>query len=157
MRPFVVHLLILTALMALGIALFAMEALTPRSGGLIQKFTITTLYWFAFIGYSLVSTCIVLSVGLFLKIKQEALTQKAVVLSHLIPIGLLWIFISLGFHDLIEDKWDNRAQEPKHSPGRVQGEQTEKKRLPTPPAPSRKILQYDSSAQPVESDKKTSE
>ena len=143
--------------MALGIALLAMEALIPGSGGLIQKFTVTKLYWLAFIGYSLVSTCIVLSAGLFLKTKKAVLTKKAVILSHLIPVGLLWVFVSLGLHDSIEDAWNDRAEKKKHRLGQVQIEQAEMKKLPTPPAPSRQNLKYQSSARPVEPDTQTSD
>lgn len=157
MRPFVVHILILTSLIALGVAIFTMEALTPNSGGLIIKFTFTKLYWLAFIGYSIVSTFIVLSIGIFYKIKKEILTKKAVILSHVVPIGLLWIFISLGFHDLIEDAWNNMGTELKYSSEQAEIEQAENKSPPIPPAPSKQILKYDSSGTPVEPDKQTAE
>ena len=88
MRPFVIHILFLTVLTILGIALLAMEMLSPQnSGGLIKKFTFTKLYWLAFIGYSMVSTFIVLSVGLFHKIRKRTFTQKAAILCHVIPNG----------------------------------------------------------------------
>ncbi|MBT8345813.1 MAG: hypothetical protein KJO26_14830 [Deltaproteobacteria bacterium] len=155
MRPFVIHILILTSLIALGIAIFIMEALISSGGGLIQKFAFTKLYWLAFIGYSIFSTFIVLSISIFHKIKKEVLTKKAVILSHVIPIGLLWVFISLGFHDLIEDAWNNRATKLKYSSEKAEIEQAENKRLPIPPAPSKQILKYDSPEKPVEPDKQT--
>ena len=158
MRPFVIHIIILTSLIILGIALFAMETLSiQNSGWLIKKFTFTKLYWLAFIGYSLVSSFIVLSVGLFHKIRKRSFTKKAVILSHVIPIGLLWIFISVGFHDLIQDAWKNRTKKFKHSPQQVQIEQTEKKRSPIPATPLTKSLKYKASDKPVEPDKQKSE
>ena len=141
----------------MGIALFAMETLsTQNSGWLIKKFTFTKLYWLAFIGYSLISTFIVLSVGLFHKIRKRSFTKKAVILSHVIPIGLLWIFINLGFHDLIQDAWKNRTKKLKHDPQQVQIEQTEKKRFPIPATPFPKNLKYKTSDKPVEPDKQKS-
>ncbi|UCD81494.1 MAG: hypothetical protein JSW26_08760 [Desulfobacterales bacterium] len=158
MRPFLIHIFILTSFIILGIALFTMEALSPQSSGwLIKKFTFTKLYWLAFIGYSLASTFIVLSVGLFHKIRKKTFTKKAVILSHVIPLGLLWIFISLGFHDLIQDSWKNRTKKFKHHPQQVQIEQTEKKRPPIPAAPLKKSLNYKASGKPVEPDKQKSE
>jgi len=158
MRPFVIHIFILTALIILGIALFAMETLsTQTSGWLIKKFTFTKLYWLALIGYSLVSTIIVLSVGFIHKIRKKSFTKKAVILSHVIPIGLLWIFLSLGFHDLIQDAWKNRTKKFKPYPQQVQIEQTEKKRSPIPAAPLKKNLKYKASGKPVEPDKQKSE
>jgi len=158
MRPFVIHIFILTSLIILGIALFAMETLSPQnSGGLIKRFTFTKLYWLAFIVYSLFSSFIVLSVGLFYRIRKRSFTKKAVILSHVIPIVLLWIFISLGLHDLIQDACKNRTKEFKHTPQQVQIEQTEKKRSPIPATPLRKNLKYKASGKPVEPDKQKSE
>ena len=158
MRPYVIHILILTSFIILGIALFVMETLTPESsGGLIRKFTFTKLYWLAFIVYSLVSTFIVLSVGFYHKLKKRSFTPKAVILSHVIPIGLLWIFISLGFHDLIQDAWKNRTKKFKHGPQQVQIEQTEKKRSPIPATPLTKSLKYKAGDKPIEPDKQKSE
>lgn len=158
MRPFVIHIFILASLIILGIALFAMEMLTTQEGGwLIKKFTFTKLFWLAFIGYSLVSTFIVLSVGLFHKIRKRSFTKKTVILSHVIPIGLLWISISLGFHDLIQDAWKNRTKKFKHRPLPVQIEQGKKERIPIPPAPMTKILKYKAPGKPVEPDKQISE
>jgi hypothetical protein len=135
-----------------------METLTTQSGGwLIKKFTFTKLYWLAFIGYSLGSTFIVLFVGLFHKIIKRSFTKLAVILSHIIPIALLWIFISLGFHDLIQDAWENRTKKMKHNPQQVQIEQTKKKRISTPLTPLTKISKYKGSGKPVESDQQESE
>jgi hypothetical protein len=157
MRPFIMHLIILTGLIILGISLFTMEALsTQTSGWLIKKYTFTKLYWLGLIGYSLISTFIVLSVGFFYKIKKRSFTKKAVILSHVIPVGLAWIFISLGFHDLIQDAWKNTTNKFKHIPKQDQYEQTEKRRLPIPATPLLKNLPYKAPDKPVEPDKQKS-
>ena len=154
MRPFVIHIIILSFLIILGIALFAMETVSIQNpGGLIKRFAFTKLYWLAFIVYSLISTFIVLSVCLFYKIKRLSLTKKAVILSHAIPIGLLWIFISLGFHDLIQDAWKNWTKKFKRNPQQVQIEQTKKERPPILSAPLEKNLIYKDSGKPVEPEK----
>ena len=158
MRPSVIHVFILAFFMILGIVLFAMETFSPHnSGGLIKKFTFTKLYFVSFIVYSAVSTCIVLSVFLFHRIRKKSFTKKAVILSHVIPIGLLWICVSLGFHDLIQNAWKNRRQKFRHHPQQVQIERTEKKRPPIPAAPLKKHLKYKPSENAVEADKQKSE
>ena len=134
MRPFLVHILILTPLIILGIASFGIEAVETSYDRLGLRYAFTIIYWFALIGYSLLSTFIVLLVGLFYKIKKRSFTKKAVILSHVILIGLLCIFVSLGFYDLIEDAWKNRKNF-KHISRQVQIKQTEKKPFPIPTAP----------------------
>jgi hypothetical protein len=158
MRPSLIHSLILTCLIILGIALFAIEALSTQSSAwLIKKFTFTKLYWLAFIVYSLVSTFTVSSVALFYKIKKRSFTKKAVILSHIIPVGLLWIFISLGFHDFIQDACKSRTQKLRHNPQQVQIDETEKKRPPIPATPFSKSLKYKAPGGSVEPDKQKSE
>lgn len=158
MRPFIMHIIILTGLIILGITLLSMEALSPEtSGSLIKKYTFTKLYWLGLSGYSLISTFIVLCVGVFYKIKKRFFTKKAVVLSHVIPLGLVWIFISLGFHDLLQNAWKNRIKDFKHIPKQVEYEQSEKKRSPIPATPLSKNLKYKTSDKPVEPDKQKSE
>ena len=153
MRPYIIHILILTCLIILGSALFAMEAISPQSSGvLIKKFTFTKLYWLALLGYSVVSTFIVLAVGIFYKIRKRSFTKKAVILSHVIPVGLAWIFISFGFHDLIQDAWKNRRKDFKHTAKEAPHEQAEKKRHPIPATPLPRNLNYKSPGKPVEPD-----
>ena len=153
MLPFIMHIIILTGLITLGIALLIMEALSTQTGGwLIKKFTFTKLYWLGFIVYSLISTFIVLSVGLFYKIKKRSFTKKAVILSHVIPVGLVWIFISFGLHDMIQDVWKNKTKEFKPIQKQIQYKQTNKERFPIPATPLPKKLEYKTSDKPVESD-----
>ena len=158
MRPFFAHIGILSVLIMLGVALLAMEALSPQAiGGLIKKFTFSKLYWMGFILYSLISTVIVLGVGFFHKIKKKAFTAKAVILSHVIPIGLVWIFISFGFHDMIQDAWQNKTKPFRPIQKPIQDEQKERQRLPIPPTPLPKHLKYKTSDIPVEPDTQKSQ
>ena len=158
MRPFVIHILILTVLIVAGIALFALESLsTQEGGGLIQKYTFTKLYGLAFIGYSLTSTLAMSVMGLFYKMSKRAFTKKAVVMSHFILVGLLWVFIRLGFHDLIQDAWENRTKTPGLNPQQVQIDETEKKRSPIPATPMRKRVKYKAPGGPVEPDEQKSD
>jgi len=135
-----------------------MEALsTQPSGWLIKKYTFTKLYWFGFAGYSLISTFIVLSVDFFNKIKKRHFTKKAVILSHVTLVGLVWIFISLGLHDSIQDAWKKKKIEFRHIPEQVQYEKIEKKRPPIPATPLPNHLKYKTSNQPIEPDEQKSE
>jgi len=155
MRPFVVHIFILTTLIILGIASFAIEAVETSYDRLGLRYAFTIFYWFAFIGYSLFSTFIILSVCLFYKIKKKSFTKKAVILSHVILIGLLCIFVSSGFYDLIEDAWKNRNFFDISQ--KVQIEQTERKPFPIPTAPVTEKFKYKTpSGKPVEPDKQKS-
>ena len=152
------HISILSCLIILGVVLLSMEALsTQTSGWLIKKYTFTKLYWFGFIGYSLISTVIVLSVGRFNKIKKRSFTIKAVILSHVILVGLAWIFIGLGLHDLIQDAWKKKNKELEHIPKQVQYEKIEKQRPPIAATPLSKHLKYKTSNKPIEPDKQKSE
>jgi len=158
MRPFVMHILVLAFFIVLGIALFAMETLSPHnSGGLIKKFAFTKLYFLVFSVYSLVSTCIVLFVGFFHRIRKKSFTKTAVIMSHVIPIGLVLVFVRLGLHDLIQDAWKDWITKSRHNPQQVQIEKSKKKRHPIPAAPVRKHLKYKPSERPVELDKQKSE
>ena len=154
MRPFVVHILILTPLIILGIASFAIEALdTSHKAHLRYIFTIC--YWLALIGYSLVSTFIVLSVSLFYKIKKRSFTKIAVILSHVILIGVLYIFVSSGLYSLTANAWKNRNFFDISQ--KVQIEQTERKPFPIPTAPVTEKFKYKTpGGMPVEPDKQKS-
>jgi hypothetical protein len=152
MRAFRLHIYILAALTLPGIALFAAEALSPReSGWLIQQYAFTRLYGLAFFGYALGSTCIVLSVGLFYKIRKAPLTRTSVILSHGIPVALVWISISLGLHDRIQEVWEKSDL---RQPAGM--EQAERKRPPIPAAPIQKSPIYESSGNAAEPEKQES-
>jgi hypothetical protein len=152
MRSFRLHIYILAALTVPGIALFAAEALSLKeSGWLVQQYAFTRLYWLAFSGYALGSTCIVLSVGLFHKIRKTPLSRTSVILSHAIPVALVWISISLGLHDRIQEVW---KKSDLRQPPRM--EQTERKRPPIPAAPIQKRPIYESSGNAAEPEKQES-
>lgn len=127
MGPLGLHLFIVAALVIPGVALFTMEMLSPTNNEwLMRRFFLTELFSLAFFGYSLGSTIIVISVGLFLQSRKRAFTKKAVILSHVILIGLLWSFFQLGFHDLLEDAWKKSIDRRNLNSRTAQSEQTEK-------------------------------
>jgi hypothetical protein len=158
MRPLTIHICIILFLAILGGLFFTLETLsTPEGGWLIKKYTFTKLYWLAFFTYSLVSTIIVLVVGLFFSVKKISFSKKAVILSHLIPAGLLWVVINFGVHDMIQNIWKNVNQHFQPKPEAIKIEATELKRPPTPPSPPLKSLPYTPSGGPIEPDKQPKE
>ena len=83
MRPYTLHLCILAVFMIPGVALFIMETFSPETGGLLfRKYDATKLYWLGLIGYSVITTFIVLSLNLIfrepahkLKISRQKVTK----------------------------------------------------------------------------------
>jgi len=119
MRPYLVHLSILAALMVLGIASFLAEAFFfETSDMLFGKYAATRLYWFVFMGYAIVSTAIVASVYVFHRLTRKVFTKKAVILSHILPIGFVWLLVEFNIHDTIQNVWQRSAYQ-----GSVTGQQ----------------------------------
>jgi hypothetical protein len=119
MRPYLAHLCILAALMVLGIASFVAEALFSETSGIIfKKYDATRLYWLVFMGYAIISTAIVSTVYIFHRLIRKVFTKKAVILSHVLPIGLVWLLIELNVHDIIQNAWQRSANK-----GSVTGQQ----------------------------------
>lgn len=155
MRPFSLHLCILTVLLIPGVALFIMEALSSSAGGVIfSKYDATKLYWLGLIGYSVISTVIVLSLNLICSIKKRRFTPKAAILSHVLPVVFVWVFIQLGLHDLIQDTWQEKVKEKKSISEQVH-KKTERQRPPIPRAPLSKQLIYKESGKPIEQEEQT--
>ena len=139
MGPFLLHLCILAVLTIPGAALFIMEALSSSAGGVIfGKYDATKLYWLGLIGYSIISTVIVLSLNLICRIKKTPFTQNATILSHILPVVFVWVFIQLGLHDLIQDTWQEKVKEKKSISKQVH-KKTERQRPPIPRAPLSKL------------------
>ena len=150
MRPVYIHLAFLAVLAVLGIALYAMEALSPYDGGgFLPQYLFSQLYGLAWIGYALLSTVIVAAVGLTFKIRQRPVTEKTVLLSHVIPIGLIWLFFRLGIHDMIQDAWSTRSSALTPDRQQVRTEQTQSARPPIPTAPLSKHLDIKEAGKPV--------
>jgi hypothetical protein len=155
MGPFLLHLCILAVLMIPGVAMFIMEALSPAAGGVIfSKYDATKLYWLGLVGYSVVSTFIVLSLNLICRIKKTPFTKKATILSHILPVVFVWVFIQLGLHDLIQDTWQEKVKEKKNISKQVH-KKTERQRPPIPRAPFSKKLIYKESGKPIEQEEQT--
>jgi hypothetical protein len=111
MGPHLLHLCILVALMAPGVSLFAAEAFFWETGGMLfTQYAATKLYWLVFLGYTTVSTTIVASVNIVLRLVKRAFTKKAVVLCHVLPVALLWLLVEFNIHDTIQDMWETRAK-----------------------------------------------
>lgn len=123
-HPMRVHLGILGALLALGILVTAVDTFGGRSGGLFSRLTVTRLYWLAFAVYGLVSTLDVLAVAAVQGIRGRRLTPFAVVMSHLLPIVLVWLLLSLGVHDWLQDAMRERPAATARQPADNSGSPT---------------------------------
>jgi len=155
MRPYPLHLCILAGLMIPGVALFIMETLSSEGGGVIfRKYDATKLYWFGLIGYSVISTFIVLSLNLIYGVRKKQFTKKATILSHILPVVFVWVFVQLGLHDLIQDIWQDKAKEKKSISKQVH-KKIDRQRPPIPRAPLSKQLIYKESEKPIEQENQT--
>jgi hypothetical protein len=143
MRPAIIHVIILAGFCIIGFALLTMEALTPQlPGGLIKQYTFTKLYWLALGFYSLITTTVVLSVGIYYRIKDKPLTGKSVVLSHVIPVALVWLSIHFGLHDRMQDAWKNKTHGIESIHKQPQAGPEEHGSRPIPSAPLHDIDEY---------------
>jgi len=143
MRPAIIHVIILAGFCMLGVALLTMEALTPQlPGGLIKQYTFTKLYWLGFGFYTLITTTIVLSVGIYKRIQKKTLTGKSVVLCHVIPAASVWLSIHFGLHDQMQDAWKNKMQRIESIQKLLQAEPEERSRRPIPSPPLHDIHEY---------------
>ena len=150
MRPYILHLCILAALMIPGVGLFIMEMVSSQSGGLLfRKYDATKLYWLSLIGYSVVTTLIVLSMHLFFRIQKRRFSKNAIIFGHILPVAAVWVFIQLGLHDQIQDTWrdhvikkQRKSKQVYQKPGRP--------RVPVPRAPLSKQLIYQQSGNAIE-------
>ena len=105
MRPSSLHLGILAALMIPGIALYLAEAMSAGGSGLFVRFAATKVYWLSFAVYAAGSTTVVAVVYLLSRSRGAALSSSGVLLSHLLLVGCVWLVVSLGLHDRIQDAW----------------------------------------------------
>lgn len=136
-----VHATILGLLMLPGIAVYGMEVLTPHSsGGLFRQFAFTKLYWLAFAVYALATTLIVTLIGFVQALRQKPLRGRAVILGHVIPVTLVWLSISLGLHDALQDAWKRHGAGA--TPATQQRRDTDIRAIPAPPDPSARMRQY---------------
>lgn len=147
MRPFLIHMLILGVLALVGLWALIEEATAPETyGGLFSKYDFSTAYWFVFAGYALGSTIIVSIVALIQRLRTKRLSKVAVVLSHVVPVGLVWVFFSLGIHDYVGDvlkKRDLERQQARPEPAARGGP-------PPSPAPSIKKPAIQPSSGPID-------
>ena len=142
MRPYLVHLCILAALMVLGIALFLAETLSSETSGMLfGKYAATRLYWLVFMGYAVISTAIVTSVHVFHRLIRKVFTKKAVILSHVLPIGLVWVLIELNIHDMIQNAWQ-RSSNRRSVTGQQPAQDDPKQKPQIPQAPLSKPFLY---------------
>ena len=149
MRPYILHLCILAVIMIPGVALFTMEALFTQTGGaLFRKFDATKIYWLGLIGYSAISTLIVLALNFIYRIKNKQFNKKTTILCHILPIILVSLFIQLGLHDLIQNIWQAKAKEKKNISKQIP-KKTDRQRLRVPRAPLEKHLYYQGSERPI--------
>ena len=112
MKPYLLHLCILAALIIPGVALLIMEILSSQTGGMLfRKFDATKLYFLGFMGYAVVSTLIFLTLHFVFHILKKQLTPRAALFGHLLPVAFGWVFIQLGLHDLFQDIWRDHVRE----------------------------------------------
>lgn len=147
MRPFLIHILILLAFATLGIAGLVTAALAPDDpGGLFGKYDFVVIYWIILGYYALGSTLIVLSVAVIQRIRRRPFTRLAVILCHVLPIALIWVFLTLGVHDWIQDA---RKQNDFAVERQIRPPQPERKRPPVSATPKPNKPAYNSSSGPI--------
>lgn len=155
MRPYTLHLCILAVIMIPGVGLLVMETLLAQTGGgLFRRYDATKIYWLGLIGYSVVSTFIVLALNIFYRIKNKQFSKKATVLCHILPILLVSVFIQLGLHDLIQNIWQEQVKEKKSISKQI-NRKTDRQRPRIPRAPLAKHLYYQGSEKPIEQERQT--
>ncbi len=153
MRPFTFHILILVVLLVLGAVLFTGEALSPESSwGLIRRYTFTRLYFLALIGYAFISTFIVLCVRGFYGLRSKVFTRTAVILSHVIPVGLVWIAVELGIHDYIQNRTGESAQGARRDQSQIRNTPSAGENFPSAPVAIGKVHEYGESVIPVQTE-----
>ena len=109
-----------------------MEFFSDQSGGwFFSKYTLTRLYWLVYMAYLVFSTSIAGCVHLVYRIKKRRFTRLAVMLSHVIPVALVWISLSFGIYDFIQDNSNRRTS----SEGDNLSENTSKNPKQSPPIP----------------------
>lgn len=158
MRPLLVHGVILAVLAGIGVLVLAVEGLSTRDAGwVIGRFTLARLYWLALSGYALASTFIVLSVAFVQRVRERPFSGKAVILSHAVPVGLVWILVSLGFHDLVQDVFRNAGERSGRDRHGMPGGRPGTQRAPVSSAPPQIGRQYGSSGEVVGTGRQNSE
>ncbi len=134
MHPFVIHILILLPFAVFGLMGFIGAYMAPEThGGLFGRYDFIIVYWVIYGGYVLGSTIIVGLVAFVQYLRSVPFTRLSVVLSHVIPIGLIWLFLSLGVHDWIEGMW--KKNDHTFEQQRSGREPAESKRAPIPATP----------------------
>jgi hypothetical protein len=99
------HAVILAVLLMPVLLSLLFEIVKPSSmGGFIfSQYAFTRLLFFLWVLYGLFSTLIVCLVFLISKIRHKGLSKTSVVLSHVIPVLLGFMFLQLGGHDKIQN------------------------------------------------------
>ena len=136
-----VHTSIMGLLILVGFGLGLMEWTTNDApGGLFTKYAFTRLYWLALAVYAVCSSAVVLlAVGIAV-LRKRTLRPSAVVLCHIIPVGLVLTMLHLGVHDALQ----NLGQDPSRSP-EISGQRTPGTQFRPPPVTPRlpaKALRY---------------
>jgi len=125
-------------LAVIGIWLYWFETLHPGPNGpLFRQYDATRLYWIGWISYAVASTIIVSVTAATYRLRRRKVTGTTIILSHLIPVALLWVIIQLGIHDLVETAWNNTFNKTSRSVPTVN--LTIKKNHPVIPSPTHKL------------------
>jgi len=138
-----------------GVALFILETLLSQTGGgLFRRYDATKIYWLGLIGYSVISTLIVLVLSFIYRIKNKHFSKTVAILCHILPIVFVSVFIQLGLHDLIQNIWQEQVKEKKSISKQIHIK-THRQRLRVPSAPLSKNLYYEGSERPIEQERQT--
>jgi hypothetical protein len=151
MRALQAQFFILMLLCLFGITIWIVDFGIDISGDWFGRFGVIKLIWAAIGIYAFVSSICVFSVWLICKLKKWPYTTKGVWLTHGIGIGLVYLGISLGIHDRIDDTLksskqlapDNRIHLKHKLP-------TPRPTIPSPPisSPSKRLPQAPSNQSP---------
>ncbi len=104
MRAYLLHSAILAVLAVPGGILLVQSYGTGHSGGLFSADSFIKVYWLVYGLYVLFSTLIIFAMHLIMRLQKKKLKNGLVVLAHVVPVGVLWIGVQLGIHDLIDDR-----------------------------------------------------
>lgn len=62
------------------------------------------VFWIVYGLYVLFSTLIVCAMHLVMRLQKRKLKGGVIILAHVVPVGVLWVGVQLGIHDIIEDR-----------------------------------------------------
>ncbi len=105
MKPYPLHFIILVVLALPGGILYLQTySAGYANAGLFSADAFTKVYWAIYGLYVLISTLIVVAVHLIMRVRKHTLKGWMIFIVHILPVGLLWLGIQVGIHDIIDNR-----------------------------------------------------